>query len=94
MEAMSGLARFCETAVNAKQEWIRDVFTFNTRNCDLEWSLLSVTVNPVDALNQVIMDEKRYFNHQKLTNLTRANNSSNYNGKMNKNFDPVKENQD
>ena len=58
--ALSDLARSGEVGINAEQEWIRDVFIFNMKNCDLQRRLLSETLNPVDALNQAIIDEKGY----------------------------------
>ena len=87
---LTELARTCEIELNTEQEWFRDVYIFDIRNCDLQLRLLSETLNPVDALNQAIIDETGYLNHKKLTNLTRANKSSNYNGKMYQNFSPVK----
>ena len=65
--ALSDLARSCEIGINAEQEWIRDVIIFNMKNCDLQRRLLSDTLNPLDALNQAIIDEKGYYNHLKLT---------------------------
>ena len=56
--ALSDLARSCEIGINAEQEWIRDVFIFNMKNCDLQRRLLSETLNPMDVLNQAIIDEK------------------------------------
>ena len=89
--ALSNSARTCEIELNPEQEWIRDVFFFTIGNCDLQWRLLSGTLNPVDALSQAIVDEKGFFSHQKLTNLTKANNSFNNNGEMyKKNINPVK----
>ena len=72
--ALSDLARSCEVGINAEQEWIRDVFIFNMKNCDLQRRLLSETLDRVDELNQSIIDEKGYDNHLKLTNMTRASN--------------------
>ena len=72
--ALSDLARSCEIGINAEQKWIRDVFIFNMKNCDLQRRLLSETINSVDALNQAIIEEKGYYNHLKLTNMTRASN--------------------
>ena len=57
--ALSDLARSCEIGIIAEQEWIRDVFFFNMKNCDLQRRLLSETLNPVDALNQAIIEKKR-----------------------------------
>ena len=56
--ALSDLARSCEVGINAEQEWIRDVFIFNMKNCDLQCRLLWETFNSVDTLNQAIIDEK------------------------------------
>ena len=56
--ALSDLARSCEIGINAEQEWIRDVFIFNMKNCYLQRRLLSETLNPVNALNQAIIDKK------------------------------------
>ena len=39
--AQAVLARSADFEVNAEQEWIRDVFMFNMRNCDLQRRLLS-----------------------------------------------------
>ena len=76
MGALSDLARPCKNSINAEREWIRDVFIFKMRNRDLQRRLLSETLNPVDALNQAIIDEKGYYNYLKLTNMTRANNNN------------------
>ena len=51
--------------------------------------LLSETLNPVDALNQATIDEKGYFNHQKLTNMTRKKKNNN-SSRVYKNFNTVK----
>ena len=74
--ALSDLARACEIGIIAEQEWMRDLIKFNMRNCDLQRRILLETLNPVNALNQVIFDEKGYYNHPKLTNMTRANKNS------------------
>ena len=34
--ALSDLATSCEIGINTEQEWIRDVFIFNMKNCDLQ----------------------------------------------------------
>ena len=52
---------------NDEAEWIRDVFICNMRNTDTQRKLLSTTVSPTEALNQALVDERGYFNHQKLT---------------------------
>ena len=52
------LARSCEIGINAEQEWISVVFIFNMKNCDLQRRLLSETLNPVEALDEAIIDEK------------------------------------
>ena len=56
--ALSDLARVCKIGINAEQEWIKDVFIFSMRNCELQWWLLSKTLNPVDALNQAKIERK------------------------------------
>ena len=88
--ALSDLARSCEIGINAEQEWIGDVIIFNLKNCDLQRRLLSETLNPVDALNQAIIDEKGYNNHLKLTNMTRSFNTTGSSGRVFKNFNNVK----
>ena len=88
--ALSDLARSCEIGINAEQEWIRDVFIFNMKNCDLQRRLLSETLNPLDALNQAIIDEKGYYNHLKLTNMTRSFITTGNSGRGYKNFNNVK----
>ena len=62
-----------------------DVFIFN---CDLQRRILSETLNLVDALNQAIIDEKGYYNHLILTNMTRA--SIVNSGRVHKTFINVK----
>ena len=84
------MARSCEIGINAEQEWIRDVFIFNMKNCDLQRRLLSETLNPLDALNQAIIDEKGYYNHLKLTSMTRSFNTTGNSGRGYKNFNNVK----
>ena len=49
------------------------------RSCDLQLRLVLEALSPVDAFNQAIIDEKGYYNHLKLTNMTRANNNKNFN---------------
>ena len=41
-------------------------------NTDTQRKLLSASISPSEALNQVLIDEKGYFNHQKLTNMSRS----------------------
>ena len=91
--ALSDLARSCKIGINAEQELIRDVFIFNMKNCDLQRRLLSETLNPVDALNQAIIDEKGYYNHLNLTNMTRSFNTTGSSGRVYKNFNNKKRNQ-
>ena len=91
--ALSYLARSCEIGINAEQEWIRDVFIFNMKNCDLQRRLLSETLNPLDALNQAIINEKDYYNHLKLTNMTRSFNTTGNSGRVYKSFNNEKRNQ-
>ena len=42
------------------------------KNTDTQRKLLSATISPSKALNQALIDEKGYFNHQKLTNMSRS----------------------
>ena len=42
------------------------------RNTDTQRKLLSAGISPTEALNQALIDEKGYFNHQKLTNMARS----------------------
>ena len=56
--AFSDLARVCKIRFNTEQEWIRDVFIFTMRICEIQRRLLSETLNPVDALNQAKIDKK------------------------------------
>ena len=60
------------------------------KNCDLQPTLLSETLNPVDALNQTIIDEKGYYNQLKITNMTRSFNTTGSSGRVYKNFRNVK----
>ena len=85
---MSDIARSCEIGINAEQEWIRDVFIVNMKNCDSQQRLFSETLNPVDALNRANIDEKGYYNHLKRTNITRATNPNS--GRVYKNFKTLK----
>ena len=71
--ALSDRAILCEIGINAEQEWIGDVS--KVTNCSLQRRLSSETLNPVYELNQGIFDEKGYYNHPKLTNMTRVNNN-------------------
>ena len=88
--ALSDLARSSEIGINAEEEWIRDVFIFNMKKCDLQRRLLSETLNPLDALNQAIIDEKGYYNRLKLTNMIRSFNMTGSSGRAYKNFNNVK----
>ena len=63
------------------------------KNCDLQRRLLSETLNPMDALNQSIIDEKGYYKHLKLTNMTRSFNTTGSSGRVYKKFNNVKKNQ-
>ena len=60
------------------------------KNCDLQRRLLSETLNPNDALNQAIIDEKGYCNHLKLTNMTRSFNTTGSSNRVYENFNDVK----
>ena len=60
------------------------------KNCDLQRRLLSETLNPLDALKQAFIDEKGYYNHLKLTNMTRSFNTTGNSGRVYKNFNNVK----
>ena len=42
------------------------------KNTDTQRKLLSATISPSEALNQALIDEKGYFNHEKLTNMSRS----------------------
>ena len=42
------------------------------KNTDTQRKLLSATISPSEALNQALIDEKGYFNHHKLTNMSRS----------------------
>ena len=42
------------------------------KNTDTQRKLLSATISPSEALNQALIDKKGYFNHQKLTNMSRS----------------------
>ena len=60
------------------------------KNCDLQRRLLSETLNPLDALNHAIIDEKGYYNHLKLTIMTRSFNTTGSSGRVYKNYNYVK----
>ena len=60
------------------------------KNCDLQRRLLSETLNPLDALNQAIIDEKGYYNHLILTNMTRSINTTGSSGRVYKKFNNIK----
>ena len=60
------------------------------KNCDLQRRLLSETLNSLDALNQAIIDKKGYYNHLKLTNMTKSFNTTGSSGRVYKNFNNVK----
>ena len=64
------LASTCKE--NDEAEWKSDVFFCNMRNTDTQRKLLSAKISPTEALNQALIDEKGYFNHQKLTNMARS----------------------
>ena len=66
--------------------WMRN--EINMKNCDLQRRLVSEPLNPVDALNQAIIDEKGYYNHLKLKIMTRASNV--ISSRVYKNFNTVK----
>ena len=42
------------------------------KNTDTQRKLLSATISPSEALTQALIDEKGYFDHQKLTNMSRS----------------------
>ena len=42
------------------------------RITDTERKLLSATMSPAEGLNQTLIDENGFFNHQKLPNMTRS----------------------
>ena len=70
--ALTDLASTCNIKESDKAEWIRDIFICNMKNTDTQRKLLSATISPSEALNQALIDEKGYFNHQKLTNMSRS----------------------
>ena len=57
---------------NDEVEWIREFFVCTMRNTDTQKKLLSATISPTEAFNQALIDEKRYFIHQKLTTMARS----------------------
>ena len=59
--ALTDLASTCSFRKSDEAEWIRDVFISNMRNSES-------IINPSESLSQALMDEKGFFNHQKLTN--------------------------
>ena len=70
--ALTDLASTCNIKESDEAEWIRDIFICNMKNTDTQRKLLSATISPSEALNQALIDEKGYFNHQKLTNMSRS----------------------
>ena len=70
--ALTDLASTCNIKESDEAEWIRDIFICNMKNTDTQRKLLSGTISPLDALNQALIDEKGYFNHQKVTNMSRS----------------------
>ena len=60
------------------------------KNCDLQRRLLSETLNPMDAPNQAIIDEKSYYNKLKLTSMTRSFNAKGSSGRVYTNLNNVK----
>ena len=70
--ALTDLASTCNSKESDDAEWIRDIFICNLKNTDTQRKLLSATISQSEALNQALIDEKGYFNHQKLTNMSRS----------------------
>ena len=60
------------------------------RNCDLQRRLLSETLNPMDVLKQAIIDEKGYYYHLKVANMTKSFNTTGSSCRVHKNFNNVK----
>ena len=70
--ALTDLDSTCNIKESDEAEWIRDIFICNMKNTATQRKLLSATINPSEALNQALIDKKGYFNHQKLTNMSRS----------------------
>ena len=70
--ALTDLASTCNIKESEEAEWIRDIFICNMKNRDTQRKLLSATISPSEALNQALIVKKGYFNHQKLTNMSRS----------------------
>ena len=70
--ALTDLASTCKTRENDEAEWIKDIFVCNMRNTDTQRKLLSARISPTEAFNQALIDEKGYFNYQKLINIARS----------------------
>ena len=60
------------------------------KNCDLQRRLLSEFLNPVDALNQAIIDKKGCYYHLKETNIARSFNTAGCSGRVYIIFNNVK----
>ena len=69
--ALTDLAITCNIKETDEAEWIKDIFICNMKNTDTQRKLMSATTSPSEALNQALTDKKGYFNHQKLTNMSR-----------------------
>ena len=70
--ALTDLASTCNIKESDETEWISNIFICNMKNTDTQRKLLSATISPSEALNQALIDEKGYFNQQKLTNMSRS----------------------
>ena len=70
--ALTDLASTCNIKESDEAEWIRNIFICNMKNTDTQRKLLSATISPSEALNQALIDEKGFFNHQKLTSMSQS----------------------
>ena len=59
--ALTDLASTCNIKESDEVQWMRDIFICNMNNTDTQRKLLSASISPSEALNQVLIDEKGYF---------------------------------
>ena len=59
-----------------EDDWIRDFFINNTKNLEIQRKLLMETLPLWEALNVALIYKKGIFNHLKITNSFKPNDSS------------------
>ena len=73
------LASTCNKRESDEAELTRNISICKLRNSETQRKLLSANISPSQALGLALIDDKGYFNHQKLTNMAKSTNGPSFN---------------